>query len=85
MIIIVYIAWGVLQIIVTALACLAVVLIYKFIGERLQRYYYRWKHKKEICQWEKAWEVVLQQQRRRELYEKEKKKYPLFYLKEGIV
>ncbi len=84
MIWVVYIVWGILQILITALACLFIILIYKFVGEQLQRYYYRWKERRFVRRCEKAYEIRIQKQRERELRKKEREKYPLFFWKENI-
>jgi len=96
MIYIVYITWMILQILVTALACLFVMLIFNFVSTKLQLYYKNWRIKKRDEKWQKECEEFIQRQRRWELkwklykeeiekQRKEKEKYPLFYLKEGIV
>ena len=84
MIYITYMVWAILEILVIVLACLAVMLIYKFVGEGLQRYYYRWKDKRFVQRCWKKHEIRIQQQCKRELHRKERERYPLFYWRELI-
>ena len=84
MIYITYMVWVILEILVIVLACLAVMLVYKFVGEGLQRYYYRWKDKRVLERCWKKHEIRIQQQRKRELHRKERERYPLFYWRELI-
>ena len=60
-----------------------------FVTDKSQIYYSNWKSKRLIRQIEKDYTEFVQKQNKRrlqrELLRKEKEKYPLFYLKEGIV
>jgi len=93
MIYLVLTAWIILQMLVALLVCIFVMVIYKFVAERLQIYYYRWKNKRSLRRREKNYEELLQQLKRRELHERiekqkrelhemEKRRYPLFYWRE---
>ena len=74
-----------LTIISLLLTYTAIFFIGYFIREKFLAYYQNWKAKKRIRRAEKDYEEYLQQKYRRELHRKEKERYPLFYLKEGIV
>lgn len=71
---IVIIAWVILQIIVT---------------KKLQTHYFLWKDRRFWQQYQKDKDIRLRQQRKiaveKELHKIEKRKYPLFFLKGGIV
>ncbi len=79
---------GILHILIITLAILVVMLIYKFVKKRLQRYYHCWKDRRWLRRMRKDWkkreEIYLQENRKKELHRKEREKYPLFYWKEKI-
>lgn len=56
--------------------------IFLFSHPRVCKYYEEQKMKKYWQKWEKDYEEMLQQQRRKELHRKEMEKYPLFFWKE---
>ena len=80
---------GILEALIIVLVYSAGFSIFLFCHPRVRRYYRNWKIKKRNQQWEKKHEEFVQQQRKwlleQKLHKEEKRKYPLFFLKEGIV
>ena len=85
-----------LEVSIVILVYLVIALVGVFVADKLQICYKNWKYKKRIQQMEKDYKELLQrwcegEQRRKEqeclkkLHKKEREKYPLFFLKEGIV
>ncbi|GAG39174.1 unnamed protein product [marine sediment metagenome] len=86
MITIVLIVQMLLECIIMILAQAAILLIIFFVlEEKVRPYYYRCKEKRYIKQRVEKDELILQQRHRRELRDREREKYPLFYWKENIV
>ena len=96
MVYLVWITYIALQLIVTGLGYIAILLIMFFITEKIEPYLERWKIKRRNKRWRKEhaklverWDEItreeLRKRQERELYKIEKRKYPLFYLKDGIV
>ncbi len=85
MLYVVFVAWGLLHLACFVLISIFIMSISFFISEKLQIYYRCWKNRKYMQRCQRNYELRLQEERRRELHRKEKEKYPLFFLKDGIV
>jgi len=85
MIYIVLITLTILEMLIIAMYQIAILFIIYFIMEKSSTYYQNWKNKKQWQEGERRREEFIQEQHRRELHKREIERYPLFYLKEGIV
>jgi len=79
----------ILEALIIAIIILTIIFVVGNIIQDVKTYYKKWKIKKHNRRWEKEREEFIQWQRKRELERKlrkeEMRKYPLFFLKEGIV
>ena len=71
----------ILTFLIIGLFAVCMVAIGIFVKERCEN----WKERKRERQVEKVYEEYIQRIHKKELRRKEKIKYPLFYLKDGIV
>jgi len=96
MIYIIYTIWIILEVIIISLLCIVAFSVGYFIREKFCIHFERWKikrrnkrwkkeHAKLVQQWHEEQERERERDRRIELYRAEKRRYPLFYWKEGII
>ena len=70
---------------IVILAGMGIIFVSYFIYYGGLPYYHRCKERRFVKRCWKEHEIRLQRQRRQELYRKERERYPLFFLKDGIV